>query len=813
MLITKPLDRYYSRFTVLLMACLFSINVYALQTLYHPANLNELQSELTALKQFVNSKSDNYFSQLSAIQDLLVLEKKINDSIVADEQQLNLIKPLLKQIQSTAPLAQLTDFDKKTKTQQTALLNRITISNVLNYNLNQVITQAYSYGMQRNPFNLKTQVTPIWQTIGISTFSSITINWQRFYQRSGLDVILNKTSLIGLLSILMGSFMLSFIVCILGARWLIKKLGKTSGLDQLLPVIKRTVPLVLSLFLVDIYLYNLFDSIRPIPTLIWMVTALLLYTIIRTGIRLDLANDSNGCFWPNAIHYYAIFIMIVLFFYNYAVLIISLSGYIPLTLLDYRIPAYTAALLLVMLFFLSRNRSAGIEQTIVVPFLKRVLILCPIAIGCLMLVILSAGLDIPTPFVGLRNTVFIILYNASLLWLSWLVFRVNVFAQCQSRLRLLTAKIMLLSFYLLPIIAAWNGYYHFALLWVPNIATTILLLFIVFYLNQLLKNGYDVLINSQHRISRKFHDLFDVNPGEKRMIELVILRFLIMTVPIVIAFIAVDQIWGMRVYTGEMIIEKLNKGVAIFQVTIFPIRILRATFLFFMLLLMGRFLANRASKQTKILENLHLRSLVRSLVSYMVFFVASLVALFVAGVDLSGLMVVMGGLSFGLGFGFKQFASDAGSGLYIMLDKAIRLGDHITVGAVEGTVKKIGLLSTQILTAEHSDVIIPNSSLLSTFVINYTFLDDKSYRLQLVFSLENMLNIDQAKTLLIETVSKNPNVILTAPYKPSVFLELNRITLQCEINDVERKQAIASELIESISNVFNEKKIKLFRPV
>lgn len=153
---------------------------------------------------------------------------------------------------------------------------------------------------------------------------------------------------------------------------------------------------------------------------------------------------------------------------------------------------------------------------------------------------------------------------------------------------------------------------------------------------------------------------------------------------------------------------------------------------------------------------------------YLVIGVGAIILLQIWGVDLSSLAILASALGVGIGFGFQDIAKNFGSGIVLIFERPIQVGDFVKVGEHTGTVEQIGARSVTIRTLDRVSILVPNSRFLESEVINWSHRNPIS-RIHLPVGVSYSSNIYQVKTALLEAATKHPEV-LRVP-QPQVFFK------------------------------------------
>ncbi|WP_424100481.1 mechanosensitive ion channel domain-containing protein [Moorena producens] len=162
------------------------------------------------------------------------------------------------------------------------------------------------------------------------------------------------------------------------------------------------------------------------------------------------------------------------------------------------------------------------------------------------------------------------------------------------------------------------------------------------------------------------------------------------------------------------------------------------------------------------------REALSSLIGYVLTVIGFLIVLQTAGINLSSLTVFAGAMGIGLGFGLQNLTANFISGLAILFEKPIKVGDYVKVDDLSGTVEKISIRSTTIRTNDGVFVIVPNTSFLENNVVNWSYQDPRA-RIRIPVDVPDESDPVIVTEVLLEAARKEPEVLASPP--PEVYFK------------------------------------------
>jgi small-conductance mechanosensitive channel len=295
--------------------------------------------------------------------------------------------------------------------------------------------------------------------------------------------------------------------------------------------------------------------------------------------------------------------------------------------------------------------------------------------------------------------------------------------------------------------------------------------------------------------------------------EFLILKITGQLLVLIFGLFLIAKATGFSSETIELAYDQFLNGLHIANMIIYPTRIFLGVIIFCIIYLTARAISNRVSAHQQFEEEEETQVAVASILTYIGFSIAAISGLLISGFDFTGLAIIAGALSVGIGLGLQSIVNNFVSGLILLIEKPIKPGDRISIDGVEGFVKKIRVRSTQLITSSREDIIIPNSNLITRNVVNY-MLTDKHCRVTLDISVAYGSDTYLVRDTLLEVANQHDEVIKTERNKACVLLHAFGdsaliFRLSCLIKDVNRKSTIQSDINFEIDRIFRERRIEM----
>ncbi|RTZ76348.1 MAG: hypothetical protein DSZ02_01545 [Gammaproteobacteria bacterium] len=205
------------------------------------------------------------------------------------------------------------------------------------------------------------------------------------------------------------------------------------------------------------------------------------------------------------------------------------------------------------------------------------------------------------------------------------------------------------------------------------------------------------------------------------------------------------------------------------------------------------------------------RYTIRTLAGYIIAAVG-MVALFKAvGGSWSSIQWLVAALGVGIGFGLQEIVANFISGLIILFERPIRVGDYVTVGDTDGTVTRIRIRATTILTRDRKELLVPNKEFITGRLLNWT-LSDPTTRLKVVVGIRYGADVRLAEKIMLEAAREHPRVLR----EPAPWVNFNDfgdsallLELRCIVDSAEYRVKVASELRHVIDSGFRAAEMEI----
>lgn len=332
------------------------------------------------------------------------------------------------------------------------------------------------------------------------------------------------------------------------------------------------------------------------------------------------------------------------------------------------------------------------------------------------------------------------------------------FTDLKGRYRLMRLVLIVASF--IAIVASLTGYINAANYLLFAALTTLVAALLLWVLLWSLDQAVDGIVNGKTKASYRLRASMGIR-AEETSSELGWLRLLTGLALWAGFGLFLLFVWDFTDSSIPAVKLMATDGFNISENTkIVPKNILAGLLVFAVVLSISVWLKARLERQW--LRNIGMdrgsRDAVVTLTGYMGMIIAVLMGLTAAGVSFAGLALVAGALSVGIGFGLQNIVNNFISGLILLFERPIHSGDYISVGDVEGTVKRISIRSTEIETLHRTNVIVPNSQLISGQVTNWV-LHDSFGVIHVPIGVAYGSDTKLIKELLLEVAQEHKEII------------------------------------------------------
>ena len=208
------------------------------------------------------------------------------------------------------------------------------------------------------------------------------------------------------------------------------------------------------------------------------------------------------------------------------------------------------------------------------------------------------------------------------------------------------------------------------------------------------------------------------------------------------------------------------------------------------------------------------RQSITQVLGYVGLIIALMASISAVGFDLTNLALIAGALSVGIGFGLQSIVSNFVSGLILLFERPIKVGDWLITNSGEGIVKKISVRATVVETFDRTSIIVPNAELISSSVKNWTHAD-RVGRVIVNVGVSYSSDPQQVRDLLMDMITENEDVLKTP--KPTVlFKDFADSALIFEIrffiSNIQEIFPISSQVRFDIWEVFKEAGVEISFP-
>ncbi|WP_374548093.1 mechanosensitive ion channel family protein, partial [Rhodoblastus sp.] len=342
------------------------------------------------------------------------------------------------------------------------------------------------------------------------------------------------------------------------------------------------------------------------------------------------------------------------------------------------------------------------------------------------------------------------------------------------------------------------GYIALASFLVRQIAWTAFVAGLLFLLLKLLSEGLEQGFRPNSRLSRAL--VASVGLRRESVAQLGMLLSGVITLTLyAVAGLMVLAPWGLQSHDLLGAIESAFFGFKIGDVTISPWSLLVALVLFGAGYAITHAIQSWLEKRYLPLTQLDqgLRASIRTSVGYIGVLLSLLFSVAFLGLNLEKLALVVSALSVGIGLGLQGVVNNFVSGLILLWERAVRVGDLVVIGEDQGYVRRINVRATEIETFDRATMIVPNGNIMTGVVKNFV-RGDRIGRLKIPVQLVAGTDPEKVREILVD-VAKSHDEVVGIPAPLVLFTDFNASALNfeliCFVENVERAARVKSDLL------------------
>lgn len=260
-------------------------------------------------------------------------------------------------------------------------------------------------------------------------------------------------------------------------------------------------------------------------------------------------------------------------------------------------------------------------------------------------------------------------------------------------------------------------------------------------------------------------------------------------------------------FTGTKLFDLGDSSVTIKTILIF---IFSVFLLFFLSSLLNRFLLKKVFPRYHM--NVGVSQSIATIIRYIIIIIGLYLILQGTGIDLSSIGILLGALGVGIGFGLQSITSNFISGIIILFERPVKVGDRIEVGELEGNIASISARATIVITNDNIAVIVPNSDFINSKVVNWSY-NDEEVRVRIPVGVSYNEDPEIIRHLLMDIALKH-NGVMPIPEPLVIFEGFGDSSLDFTLmvwtkEYIARARLLKSDLYFEIFRAFKERNIEI----